>query len=398
MIELKDKYKVRTDHARKRIAEVCNFQNSEPAVVIVDAPNWIFGELPNSYPGDYCGGNYEVMLQHQIKKIKQHDINDYDDCYEPFLMPWYGTCVLASAFGAEYTIHPFMDPAVNVSQVEDISYVYELKQPDFMRDGLCPRVLDTITYFKENCDLPIMMTDCQGPLTNALSLVGYENFMYWMYDEPEALHLLMQKITDALIAWMKLQKDTIGIAYTEPGYQMAVRTGDGKGGAVFSDDDAIILDPDFYQEFVKPYNQQVLMAFGGGCIHCCGDVTHQIENIKNTKGLTLYHNMTLDNLENAAKLQDGLREKNIAYVVGDFTLADNRLDNYYGELFRRLTPEGLIIASYIAPAVALNKGKYTEANCDAVKVGKRVFEIIQKNIHIQIEPKRQDRYKIDHNK
>ena len=380
MIELKENYRERTKRARERISEMYTFQNKSPAIIIADAPNWIFGELQDTIPENYFGGNYEIMLHHQINKIQQHDINNYDDCFEPFLMPWYGTCVLASAFGADYTIYPYMDPAVNISLVEDIDYVYEMKKPDLTRAGLCPRVLETITYFKENCDLPIMLTDCQGPLTTALSLVGYENFVYWMYDEPEGIHLLMQKVTDALIDWIRLQKQTIGIEDIEPGYQVAIRTGTGKGGVVFSDDDAVMMDPDLYCEFVKPYNELVLKAFGGGSIHCCGNVTHQLENLKNTKGLTMYHNMTLDNLDETAKLQKGFLEKNIALAVGDYAVADSRMESYYEECFQKLTPEGLILVSYIAPAVALDKGKYIQANRDAVKVGKKVYEIIQKNI------------------
>lgn len=378
MICLKEKYRSQTERARKKIEEVYTFRNDEPAVVIADAAPWLFGELPGSIPENYCEGNYEGMLRHQLEKIEGHFSRGYDDCYEPFLMAWYGTCVLASGFGAEYIINPGMDPAVGISQITDTDGIYTLKTPDFEHDGLMPRVLETIDYFKENCDLPIMMTDCQGPFTNALSLIGYENFMYWMYDEPEAIHCLMQKVTDALITWIQVQKRRIGISDAEPGYQMGVRTGTGKGGVLFSDDDAIILDPDSYQEFVKPYNERVLQAFGGGCIHCCGKVTHQLENLKNTKGLTLYHNMTLDNLEEAQKMQEGLSEKKIAYLAGDFAVADDRIDDYFREYFERLAPQGLILASYIAPATALHKGKYSEAQRNIAKTGMQIYETVHK--------------------
>ena len=38
------------------------------------------------------------MIAYQSLKIDRH-MREYDDCYIPFLMPWYGTGVLASGFG-----------------------------------------------------------------------------------------------------------------------------------------------------------------------------------------------------------------------------------------------------------------------------------------------------------
>lgn len=380
MIYVKEKYQEQVKKARDQISEVYTFKNHKPAVLMMDAANWIFGEIPGTYPKDYCEGNYEGMLEHQLQKIEFHFQQGYDDCYEPFLMPWYGTGVLASGFGANVIINPGMDPAVGMSEIKTVDQIYELKMPDYEKDGMMPRVLETIDYFKENCDLPIMLTDTQGPLTTALSLVGYENFIYWMYDEPEAIHELMRKSAEGVIGWAKTQKSRIGIADEEPGYQMAVRTGTGQGGIVFSDDDTIMLSEDLYAEFVKPYNEMVLDAFGGGCIHCCGNVTHQLENLKKTKGLTLYHNMTLDNLEEAEKLHNGLADAGIAYVAGDFAPADSRIEGYFKEYFQRLSPEGLILASYIAPATALRKGKYDAIERDAAKLGQKVYEVIQKEL------------------
>ena len=379
MICVREKYQEVTKAAREKILEAYSFQGKTPATLIIDAPNWVFGELIGTIPEDYCRGNYKVMLEHQLAKIEHHFKQNYvADCYEPFLMPWYGTCVLSSGFGVECVTNPNMDPAVGAAILNKTDDVYELKIPDFEHDGMMPMVLEAIDYFRENCDLPIMLTDSQGPLSTALSLAGYENFIYWMYDEPEVIHLLMQKVTDAFIGWSRIQKRRIGIADEEPGYQMAVRTGTGKGGIVFSDDDSIILDAEAYREFVKPYNEQILAAFGGGCIHCCGSVNHQAENLKDTDGLTLYHNMTLDHLEDAAKLQVKLAEKGIAMVVGDFAPADDRIDSYYQEAAEHLSPQGLILASYIAPATALRKGKYDAVERDAKKLGMMVYEAIHK--------------------
>jgi hypothetical protein len=64
----------------------------------------------------------------------------------------------------------------------------------------------------------------------------------------------------------------------------------------------------------------------------------------------------------------------------DFTPADRRLEDYYRELAKAMDgPEGLIIASYIAPAISLEKGKYDAANRDRVALARRVFELMRRN-------------------
>jgi hypothetical protein len=57
-------------------------------------------------------------------------------------------------------------------------------------------------------------------------------------------------------------------------------------------------------------------------------------------------------------MRRALRYKGIVYMACDFTPADERLEDYFRELMRAMDgPEGLVTASYIAPAIALDKGK-----------------------------------------
>jgi hypothetical protein len=111
-----------------------------------------------------------------------------------------------------------------------------------------------------------------------------------------------------------------------------------------SDDDSVIIGADLYNEFVRPYNEKVLAAFGGGCIHYCGNSTQNIENYCNTKGVTAINNFTLDNIEAAAKIRRALREKGIVYMACDFAPAEARLDDYFRELHGAMDgPEGLMV-------------------------------------------------------
>jgi len=125
------------------------------------------------------------------------------------------------------------------------------------------------------------------------------------------------------------------------------------------------------------FSGRVADAFQGDCnYHCCGNSTQNIENYCCTKGLTAINNFTLDNFEAAAKVRRALRENGIVYMVCDFAPADRRLEDYYRELLKAMDgPEGLIIASYIAPAIALEAGKYDEAHRDRMTLARRVYEM-----------------------
>ena len=45
--------------------------------------------------------------------------------------------------------------------------------------------------------------------------MGYDKANYLMHDDPWAMHELMDKVTESLIAWVKKQKEVIGEPRTE---------------------------------------------------------------------------------------------------------------------------------------------------------------------------------------
>ena len=333
-------------------------------------------------PEDYYGNDPGVMMEYQIRKITRHyDYYDTDDCYLGFLMPWYGTGVLASGFGIKIIKNYKADPAVDLSTVKDPLAIKKLELPDPEKDGLMPQVLDTLAYFKKKCDLPHGVTDCQGPLTTALSVVGYDNFCYWMYDYPNLIHEIMDKVTEGLIQWVRFQKKASDIPMETESYPLGVRMPDGFGGVWMSDDDAVIIGTEHYREFVIPYNSRLLNAFGGGCIHYCGNATQHIESYVNTGGLTAVNNLNLDNIKAAAKMREALRKKGITYMACDFIPADDRMESYYHELIEAMGDQaGLIIVPYVAPAVELENERYTESHRDQFELGKKVKRILDREL------------------
>ncbi|MBM3861183.1 MAG: hypothetical protein FJ395_16265 [Verrucomicrobia bacterium] len=368
----------RINRAEAELAETFRFQNKRPAVVVVDSNYWTFGDLAAEIPDDYYS-NPASALRYQLSKIEKHFENVPDDDYIPFLHPWFGTGVLASAFGIKLIYNPKSDPAVDIATMKHPEEIDALQTSLPGESGAMADVVRTMDYFKAHSDLPVGFTDCQGPMATALQIVGYDNFCYWVQDDPARIHKLMQMVTDALIAWVKFQKARTAQPLTGGSYPLSIKLPAGFGGVWLSDDDSVIMSVDVYREFIKPYNEKFLAAFGGGCIHYCGNSTQNIENYATTKGVTAINNFTLDNIEAAGKIRRALRDNGVVYMACDFTPADRRLEEYYRELLKAMDgADGLILASYIAPAIALEKGKYNAANRDRTTLARRTFELMMK--------------------
>lgn len=372
-----ESYRERSVAVEEALGAAFRFENELAPYLIYDANYWLFGELPEKIPPDYCDADPGSMIDYQTRKIDRH-VAEYDDAYIPFLMPWYGTGVLASGFGVDVKFQERMDPAVDLAPISDVAQLKDLRTPDPNQDGLMPRVLNAIRVMRERTDLPVGVTDCQGPLTTALQIVGYDKMIYWMHDHPAAIHDLMQMATDALINWVRIQKEAAGQSRADDAYVLGIKIPAGYGGVWMSDDDCVIFGPDLYREFVVPYNSQVLQAFGGGSIHYCGTATQHIENYLQTEGLTSIQNFNLDNLDEAAKMRHALAEKGIVYMAADFNVADDYIEEYYRRLFEQMGTRGLIVAAYIAPAITLSGGKYDDAKRDPARTGKAIERAIQK--------------------
>ena len=371
------RYHERSLAAEEAIRSAFEFDNDAAPTMINDVNYWLFGDLPANIPPDYCDQDPAAMIDFQVAKIERH-MAEYDDVYIPFLMPWYGTGVLASGFGVDVVFQDRMDPAVGLSTITDIAELKDLRKPDPEKDGLMPRVLNAIRQMRQGTDLPVGVTDCQGPLTTALQITGYDTLIYWMHDHPDVIHDLMQRVTDALIEWVTVQKQLAGQEMTDDAYVLGIKIPGGYGGVWMSDDDSVIFGSELYREFVVPYNSQLLRAFGGGSIHYCGNANQHIENYLATEGLTCIQNLNLDDLDGAARMRHALAERRIVYMTADFNVADDRIDDYYRTLFEKMGTRGLVVAAYTAPAITLSEGQYAQASRDPLAVGKVIAQAIRK--------------------
>ena len=348
-----------------------------PPFIVNSALYWIFGLDPDTLPDDYVS-DPAVMTAYQ-ERTYYDQVKEIDDDFVPYLMPWFGTVVTASALGCQIEFQPKMDPAANpryypVRTVED---VHRLEIPDPEKAGLMPDVLKCLNYMKANSFLPVGITDFQGPLTTANQLMGYDKLIYLMHDHPKAMHELMDKVTETLIMWVKKQKAVIGEPLTECIGDQQVYTGK-NAGVWFSDDDAVLMSVKTYREFVAPYNSRILEAFGGGCIHYCGNATHHADTFLAMKGLKALNIFNLYNIRSVAELQAKLQDRIVLFVC-DFTPVDYQA--YFDEMLNTLSYRGIVICSQYSPVVGLLQGGKYDAVQRDLKSGRRaVYDYLRQRL------------------
>ncbi len=141
----------------------------------------------------------------------------------------------------------------------------------------------------------IEQPDLQGPMDN-LELLWGNDLFYALYDDEENVHALLQYLTDTIATYMthwlkKIPAENGGASYfnyVENGF-LCLR-----------DDSAMNLSPDFFSEYIAPYDERLLRQFGG-IVHFCGKGDHFIDRLARLDGLYGI-NMTQPHLNDMEKV------------------------------------------------------------------------------------------------
>jgi hypothetical protein len=212
----------------------------------------------------------EKMLLDQLRAPFLHDqVKDYHPLN---IRTNYGTVILPSVLGAGYQLTETSLPWVH--HLEGRNAVIDLVGrgvPD-LRTGLGERCFETARYYQRVLsDYPrlgraiaIYHPDLQGPFDVA-HLIWGPDILYALYDCPELVHALLRLVVETYRQWMRAWKALTGEgnAFTTH-WNLYI-----KGGIMLRDDTPVMLSPVHYEEFVRPYDQELLDEFGG-CIHFCG--------------------------------------------------------------------------------------------------------------------------------
>ena len=203
-------------------------------------------------------------------------------------MPWFGTIVAASALGCQIVYYPYkQDPAANprfypVQTAEDVQPPADSRSGERRVDAESAGLPAT---YEAQSFLPVGITDFQGPLTTANQLMGYDKLIYLMHDHPNVTHELMDKVTEG--------PDSVG-EETEGGHRRAVERVHRRSASVYGQACRRVVlrrrcgadvQPRCTGSSWCPTTRVSCEAFGGGCVHYCGNATHHADNFLATKGL-----------------------------------------------------------------------------------------------------------------
>ena len=199
----------------------------------------------------------------------------------------------ASWFGCEVVYHPGLIPDTLPLLTGEAREVYDLADPDPLKDGLVGRAVEFFDAMTERCTslehmrVPVKPPGAitgegsDGPFDAAVKLRGSE-VMLDMLVEPDCFHALMDYITRNIIRRIRALKE----------YRWSRVPGSSDAGKLktphfcLADDAVAMLSLEQYRDYVFPYHRRLLDELfepGELFVHLCGNATHlfkfMVENL-----------------------------------------------------------------------------------------------------------------------
>jgi hypothetical protein len=265
----------------------------------------------------------------------------------PAMRPDVGCSCLASAFGAEYYWgdNPDQTPGIKnkILTLDNLTdEVANLQVPDPNKDGWLPEGLNRIRLFAEAGEgvIPVSLLDAAGGVNVAADLMGMTELMMAFYEEPDALHVLLDKIQILYAA-------TIRAGIAAAGGEQNITCTDfedvwypeGWKGHV-SDDISAGFGPEIYAEFSAPYHARIFNEFGAGGLHNCGPnpchaayVAHPLS----PRSLDLSDQYSHDDLP---KFKQSLKGKAFIYL---FYCGGKTPVEWYSDVMELMAPDVIVV-------------------------------------------------------
>jgi uroporphyrinogen-III decarboxylase len=264
------------------------------------------------YPRHEIFASREKNLTMQLANITRTLAHDTD--YVPYLDPFEGVTVLSEAFGCSVEVPRDGDPWIRESLISDKpEYVYDLKKPR-SDNQVYRRVIETLRYFEDTTGrlLPVGATDPQGPLDVASLIWNNQDFIQACVLHKNEVHHLLDLVTEAFIEFFSRQYEVL----SHPAFPVhSFPLVDTDDGISISDDEAILLSPELYEEFGLPYLNRISDAFGGLYYHCCGDFGFLLDKILQIKNLRAINGHLSPNELKPASI-DRVLQRDIGLFIG----------------------------------------------------------------------------------
>ncbi|MHB8963855.1 MAG: hypothetical protein ACYC5K_11960, partial [Saccharofermentanales bacterium] len=109
-------------------------------------------------------------------------------------------------------------------------------------------------------------------------LWGYESLFLCAYDEPVYYRKLLSRLTEAFILFWNSQKELLGDLFVPTHLFGWNWVPENMGGSI-SSDSIVMVSPDFFDEFYRPYIEEIGSALGDISLHSCGDFSKVFHNL-----------------------------------------------------------------------------------------------------------------------
>ena len=182
--------------------------------------------------------------------------------------------VEAECFGAEISFTDNAVPVVTGTLVNTADDAEALKVPG-IGTARSQIFIDAITEAKKLITDRPVLAGAAAPFSLAGRLTDVTEIMYWCFDEPDALHKLLQKCTDFLIKYVTALKNA------------------GADGVILAEPVAGLLSPALEEEFSAPYTKQLADAVRDDkfivVYHNCGQGVVRMKESIFANGCDAYH-------------------------------------------------------------------------------------------------------------
>ena len=292
----------------------------------------------------------------------------------PAMRPDVGCSCLATAFGAELFWGEDENQTCGVknSPLADIEQAHDLPVPP-PDAGQLAEGIQRVGRFAEAGDglVAVSLLDMAGGLNVAADLLGGDKLYLAMYQQPQALKCLLEKIQQLFLATIARQIEAAGgedhITTTDfPDYWFPERC---KGHV--SDDISANISPAMYDRFSRPFHNMVFEKHGGGGLHNCGPnpcLNRYLSHQPAIRSVDLNYEYSKNDLP---AIKEAFRNKALVYLGGLPSEPEEAVETFR-EIMELMSPDVVVIPHAIVPVDKNPHGVYRRMLAIAEEYAKRM--------------------------
>ena len=232
---------------------------------------------------------------------------EIDDDTIPTLFTGCRTSTIPNMFGAKEIIL-----GEDITAEKKFQHLENLVLPEPQITEVPQYWLDMMQYFLEETEgeLPIHVTDMQGPLDVAGVLFHYDEFMLLAFEDEARFKSLLNSITKAFILFFREQEKLLG-ELCVPTHLMSWDYVPPHYCASMSIDSLVMLSPSYYENYIKDTIEAVVKEFHRLIVHSCGDWRHMVKAVCETEGVIGVNASQMD----LNMLKEGGLTRNVTAII-----------------------------------------------------------------------------------